>query len=246
MTDSTFYANMLGKSGVFKSETKDGWRIKLGVLTAVQSVGDCLIFFDEANSCYNEFSLQECLSTISLTPVKTDTKKLLVENSQNNPISFTKSHRDVSTNTGFEKYIGQWGIAWKDTSKGEKNYGYRLIRLDLISVKDGKPVFKMKTGAKNWVYFKPFDNFRPLSQAEVESKSIGFGWNNSESRRLEKKLVVYHSAALRDVDGEKVRKFYCSNYTGVAPYQLYDNFVSVKEIRDQLEKNGEKMAVVEE
>lgn len=259
--DSNDYMKLLGKKGIFKRGTDENWMVRLGSLTAVQNVKGVVLYYDEQNNGFDSFSVLSVNSkevsdskevkenpAVSTQHPLLDSNRRVVLNENSTQLSLDKSNRSkrnkISTNTGLEKYIGQWGIGWNDPVKKGKDYGYRLIRLDEIKEKDGVVSFIMRRREATCFYKKKYDYFRPITKKELDNIRIGFGWNNKDTK-FEKKLVRYCSVSERTVKGEKVRKYNCANFTGAAAYCMFDCFATVNEVKVAFEAKGHKLAIEE-
>ena len=55
--DSNDYVKLLGKKGIFKRGTDENWMVRLGSLTAVQNVKGVVLYYDEQNNGFDNFSV---------------------------------------------------------------------------------------------------------------------------------------------------------------------------------------------
>lgn len=181
------------------------------------------------------------------TPKKKETdKKVAFKKSNDENSVLIKSVFNISegkkvkcrVNNPNSKYIGTFGIMYNDSDieyerdgthiKGVNGFGMRLDYLFNIVERNGKIKYVSRKKCNDYIYYKEYDNFRPVLKREFENEKIGIGFNVGSKKQSTPRLSLYRYK----VDNKfKVSLYKCS----LSFYcRDLDYFFSLKELSEYI------------
>lgn len=142
------------------------------------------------------------------TPKKKETdKKVAFKKSNDENSVLIKSVFNISegkkvkcrVNNPNSKYIGTFGIMYNDSDieyerdgthiKGVNGFGMRLDYLFNIVERNGKIKYVSRKKCNDYIYYKEYDNFRPVLKREFENEKIGIGFNVGSKKTEYAKII---------------------------------------------------------
>lgn len=112
--------------------------------------------------------------------------------------------------------------------KGVNGFGMRLDYLFNIVERNGKIKYVSRKKCNDYIYYKEYDNFRPVLKREFENEKIGIGFNVGSKKQSTPRLSLYRYK----VDNKfKVSLYKCS----LSFYcRDLDYFFSLKELSEYI------------